>query len=177
MRLHSNWNRSFLLFLLDWHLGSSGPIFGLEVILPVLAVLAQILFKRQFRFHPFECVSQMIYIFVGPPRTKTTLYQFEVFVIKPLAILRIIDFEYLQCLHHLPRLDFIGTLCEYRWNHNLKVRTYGHQSSMVIVHVSVCEMLERVFVSFIYQKEILFIDIIIVFEGAFDDLHVVEYGL
>ena len=89
----------------------------------------------------------MIHIFIGPAWPKTTFNQLEVFVIKLLSLLRIINFKYLQSLHHLPRLYFIRTLREYGRNDNLKVGSNGHQSAMIIIHIGMCEMLKWIFIA------------------------------
>jgi len=129
------------------------------------------------RFHPFKRIPQMVHIFVGPAWPKTRLNQIEIFVIKLFTLLRIIDFKYSQCFHHLPWFYFVSTLSENGRNNYLKVGADRYQCSMVVIHVSVSWMLERVFVALINQHKVFLVDILIVFECVLYDLHVVEDGL
>lgn len=173
----SNGNRSSLLFLLHCHLRSSGSVLSFEVVLPILAVLAQIFFESQMRFHPSKRVAQMIYIFVGPAWPKTIFNQIEVFIVELFSLLRVIYFKYAQRFHHLPWLNFVSALSEDGRNNHLKVGANRHKCSMIVIHVCVGKMLERIVIAFIYQHEIFLVDIFIVFECIFNDFHVVQNGL
>lgn len=62
------------------------------------------------RLHPFQRIPQMVHIFVASTRPKTALNQLEVFVVELLPLLRIVDLQDSQGLHHLPRLNFVGAL-------------------------------------------------------------------
>jgi hypothetical protein len=154
---------SFFLLLFNWHFWSIGSIFCFEIILPILAVLVEILFKRKLRVHPFKCISQMIYIFIGPSWTKIILDQLKIIAIKYFSLLRIIYFKNLKSFHHLPRLYLVSTLCKDRWHYNLKIRTNRYQSAMIVIHVSMGEMLKWIFVALINQKKVLIVDIFIIF--------------
>jgi hypothetical protein len=59
----------------------------------------------------------------------------------------------------------------------LKVGANRHKCSMIVIHVCVGKMLERIVIAFIYQHEIFLVDIFIVFECIFNDFHVVQNGL